>query len=90
MFFKWRNDLGIISKFVIVQVEILHSIKCYSQVMHIGYTIRSKIKEEFDAIENFLLIGTLLGAPKIRACQIIDELENNKRGIDLCKCCILI
>lgn len=79
-----RNDLGKISKFGTVEVEKLHSIERYSHVMHIGSTVRGEIKEEydaFDAIEAVLPAGTLSGAPKIRACQLIGELENNKRGI---------
>ncbi|MBO5371828.1 MAG: anthranilate synthase component I [Lachnospiraceae bacterium] len=79
-----RNDLGKISKFGTVQVEKLHSIERYSHVMHIGSTVRGEILEEFDAldaIEAVLPAGTLSGAPKIRACQLIAELENNKRGI---------
>ncbi len=79
-----RNDLGKISKFGTVQVEKLHSIERYSHVMHIGSTVRGEIREEFDAldaIEAVLPAGTLSGAPKIRACQLIAELENNKRGI---------
>lgn len=79
-----RNDLGKISKFCTVEVEKLHSIERYSHVMHIGSTVRSEIREEFDAldaIEAVLPAGTLSGAPKIRACQLIAELENNKRGI---------
>ena len=79
-----RNDLGKISKFGTVEVEKLHSIERYSHVMHIGSTVRGEIREEFDAldaIEAVLPAGTLSGAPKIRACQLIGELENNKRGI---------
>ena len=79
-----RNDLGKISKFGAVQVEKLHSIERYSHVMHIGSTVRGEIREGFDAldaIEAVLPAGTLSGAPKIRACQLIGELENNKRGI---------
>lgn len=79
-----RNDLGKISKFGTVQVEKLHSIERYSHVMHIGSTVRGEIREEqdaFSAIEAVLPAGTLSGAPKIRACQLIGELENNKRGI---------
>lgn len=79
-----RNDLGKISKFGTVQVEKLHSIERYSHVMHIGSTVRGEIREDFDAlhaIEAVLPAGTLSGAPKIRACQLIGELENNKRGI---------
>lgn len=79
-----RNDLGKISKFGTVQVEKLHSVERYSHVMHIGSTVRGEIRAEcdaLDAIEAVLPAGTLSGAPKIRACQLIGELENNKRGI---------
>ncbi|WP_026511969.1 anthranilate synthase component I [Butyrivibrio sp. LC3010] len=79
-----RNDLGKISKFGSVQVEKLHSIERYSHVMHIGSTVRGEIRDDkdaLDAISSVLPAGTLSGAPKIRACQIIGELENNKRGI---------
>jgi len=79
-----RNDLGKISKFGTVEVEKLHSIERFSHVMHIGSTVRGIIRDDkdaFDAIEAVLPAGTLSGAPKIRACQLIGELENNKRGI---------
>lgn len=79
-----RNDLGKISKFGSVEVEKLHSIERFSHVMHIGSTVRGVIREDrdaFDAIEAVLPAGTLSGAPKIRACRLIGELENNKRGI---------
>ena len=79
-----RNDLGRISKFGTVEVEKLHCIERYSHVMHIGSTVRGEIREEFDAfdaVSAVLPAGTLSGAPKIRACQLIGELENNKRGI---------
>ena len=52
--------------------------------MHIGSTVRGEIrpdKDALDAVEAVLPAGTLSGAPKIRACQLIGELENNKRGI---------
>lgn len=79
-----RNDLGKISKFGTVEVEKLHSIERYSHVMHIGSTVRGEIRDEFDALDAISAVlpaGTLSGAPKIRACQLIGELENNKRGI---------
>ena len=79
-----RNDLGKISKFGTVSVEKLHSIERFSHVMHIGSTVRGEIRDDkdaLDAIEAVLPAGTLSGAPKIRACQLIGELENNKRGI---------
>ena len=79
-----RNDLGRVSRFGTVEVEKLHSIERYSHVMHIGSTVRGVLRPEcdaLDAIEAVLPAGTLSGAPKIRACQLIGELENNKRGI---------
>lgn len=79
-----RNDLGRISRFGTVQVEKLHQIERFSHVMHIGSTVRGEIREDKDAlnaIESVLPAGTLSGAPKLRACQLIGELENNKRGI---------
>ncbi len=79
-----RNDLGKISKFGSVQVEKLHSIEKFSHVMHIGSTIRGEIKSDSDALDAIAAVlpaGTLSGAPKIRACQLIGKLENNKRGI---------
>ena len=79
-----RNDLGRISRFGSVAVEKFHSIERYSHVMHIGSTVRGEIREDrdaMDAVSAVLPAGTLSGAPKIRACQIIGELENNKRGI---------
>lgn len=79
-----RNDLGKISQFGTVKVEKLHSIERFSHVMHIGSTVSGKIRAEcdaLDAIEAVLPAGTLSGAPKIRACQIIGQLENNRRGI---------
>lgn len=79
-----RNDLGKVSCFGTVEVEKLHTIERFSHVMHIGSTVRGQIrkdKDALDAIEAVLPAGTLSGAPKIRACQLIGELENNKRGI---------
>lgn len=79
-----RNDIGKISKFGSVSVEKYMSIERYSHVMHIGSTVRGELSDsrhEIDAIDAILPAGTLSGAPKIRACEIINELENNKRGI---------
>ena len=79
-----RNDVGKISKFGSVQVEKYMSIERFSHVMHIGSVVRGEIRADqdaVDAIDAILPAGTLSGAPKIRACQIINELENNKRGI---------
>ena len=79
-----RNDLGKISKFGSVEVEKFHSIERYSHVMHIGSTVRGEIESRYDALDAVSAVlpaGTLSGAPKIRACQLIGELEQNKRGI---------
>ncbi|MDD3367716.1 MAG: anthranilate synthase component I [Lachnospiraceae bacterium] len=79
-----RNDLGKISRFGTVSVEKYMSIEKYSHVMHIGSTVSGEMKEELspvEAINAVLPAGTLSGAPKIRACEIINELEDNKRGI---------
>ena len=79
-----RNDIGKISKFGSVAVEKYMGIERYSHVMHIGSTVRGELREDChatDAIDAILPAGTLSGAPKIRACEIINELENNKRGI---------
>lgn len=79
-----RNDIGKISRFGTVEVEKYHCIERYSHVMHIGSTVRGEIRENEDAlsaIDAILPAGTLSGAPKIKACQLINDLENNKRGI---------
>ena len=79
-----RNDIGRISKFGTVKVEKYQEILRFSHVMHIGSTVSGVIlenKDAIDAIDALLPAGTLSGAPKIRACQIINELENNRRGI---------
>ena len=79
-----RNDIGKISEFGSVEVEKYMAIERYSHVMHIGSTVQGKLradKNALDAVNSILPAGTLSGAPKIRACEIINELENNKRGI---------
>lgn len=79
-----RNDLGKISKFGTVKVDKYHQILKFSHVMHIGSTVVGEIRNDksaLDAVDAVLPAGTLSGAPKIRAMQIINELENNKRGI---------
>lgn len=82
-----RNDLGKISRFGTVQVESLHSIERFSHVMHIGSTVRGEIREgcdALDAVEAILPAGTLSGAPKIRACQLIGELGNEIPILGVC------
>jgi len=79
-----RNDIGRISKFGTVEVEKYMEIQYFSKVMHIGSSVCGQIAENktaLDAIDAILPAGTLSGAPKLRACEIINELENNKRGI---------
>lgn len=79
-----RNDIGKISNFGTVAVQKYMSIERYSHVMHIGSTVRGEIRDDksaIDAVDAILPAGTLSGAPKIRAMEIINELENNKRGI---------
>ena len=79
-----RNDIGKISRIGTVKVEKYMEIERFSHVMHIGSTVTGTIREDkdaVDAVDAILPAGTLSGAPKFRACQIIDELENNKRGV---------
>ena len=79
-----RNDIGRISEIGSVHVDKYMSVERFSHVMHIGSTVTGTLKSNLDplaAIDSILPAGTLSGAPKIRACEIINELENNKRGI---------
>ena len=79
-----RNDIGKISEIGSVKVEEYLSIERFSHVMHIGSTVTGEIrsdKDAIDAVDAILPAGTLSGAPKFRACQIIDELEGEKRGV---------
>jgi anthranilate synthase component 1 len=79
-----RNDLGKISRFGTVEVERYRTVERFSHVMHIGSTVRSEIREgldALDAVDAILPAGTLSGAPKLRACQLINDIENDKRGI---------
>ena len=79
-----RNDIGKVSELGTVKVEEYLSIEKFSHVMHIGSTVTGKLssdKDAVDAVDAILPAGTLSGAPKFRACQIIDELEGDKRGV---------
>ena len=72
------------SKFESVEVTEYMMVHKYSKIMHICSQVEGNIREDrdaFDAIEAVLPAGTLSGAPKIRACQIIEELEKTPRGI---------
>lgn len=79
-----RNDLGKIAQIGSVKVEKYMGIQRNSHIMHIGSTISAQIaegKNALDSIAAILPAGTLSGAPKIRACEIIHELEGSERGI---------
>ncbi|MCB8815025.1 anthranilate synthase component I [Desulfosporosinus shakirovi] len=79
-----RNDLGRISKFGSVKVKDHLKVLRFSHVMHIASEVNSEIREDKDALDAIMSVlpaGTLSGAPKIRACEIIDDLENARRGI---------
>lgn len=79
-----RNDMGRISEFGTVKVTKFMDIQKYSHVMHIVSMVEGRKKGEFhplDLVSSFLPAGTLSGAPKIRAMEIIDELENVRRGL---------
>ena len=79
-----RNDLGRVSEYGTVLVEKLMFVERYSHVMHLVSSLRGHLREEvdcFDALAACFPGGTLSGAPKVRAMEIIDELEPTRRGI---------
>lgn len=79
-----RNDLGRISEFGSVEVTQYQTIHRYSKIMHICSQVEGQIRDDCDAlsaVEAVLPAGTLSGAPKIRACEIIEEMETEPRGI---------
>lgn len=79
-----RNDLGKVSDFGSVEVAELMKVEKYSHVQHLVTSLRSRLKEEFDrfdALRACFPAGTVSGAPKIRAMQIIAELEPTRRGV---------
>ena len=78
-----RNDVGRVSQMGTVKVEKLMEIERYSHVMHISSTVTGKLIEDlnpWDVLRAALPVGTVSGAPKVRAMQIIDDLEVSKRG----------
>jgi anthranilate synthase component I len=78
-----RNDLGRVCEYGSVVVDELMEIETYSHVMHIVSSVSGNLREDvgaMDALRSVLPAGTLSGAPKVRAMQIIDELEPVKRG----------
>ena len=79
-----RNDMGRIAKYGSVYLENYMKIHRFSKVMHIASTVCGQIREDKDGCDTvaaLLPAGTLSGAPKFRACQIIDELEKEPRGV---------
>lgn len=79
-----RNDLGRVSEYGSVTVPTMMQVERYSHVMHIVSDVRSKVRPEYDAfslLRATFPAGTLSGAPKIRAMEIIEELEGERRGI---------
>src|SRR5262245_62912647 len=79
-----RNDLGRVSEYGSVKVKDLMYVEKYSHVMHIVSALEAKLRPELHALDAFAACfpaGTLSGAPKVRAMQIIEELEPTRRGI---------
>jgi anthranilate synthase component 1 len=79
-----RNDLGRVCEYGSVKVERLMFVERYSHVMHLVSSLRGRLREGvdcFDALMSCFPAGTLTGAPKIRAMEIIDEIEPTRRGI---------
>jgi anthranilate synthase component 1 len=78
-----RNDIGRVAKFGSVKLSDVMVIERYSHVMHITSNVTGKLRDDcdaFDALKACLPAGTVSGAPKVRAMQIIDELEPHRRG----------
>jgi anthranilate synthase component 1 len=78
-----RNDLGRVCEYGSVAVDTFMSVETYSHVMHIVSSVSGELREDvgaMDALRSMLPAGTLSGAPKVRAMEIIDELEPVKRG----------
>ena len=79
-----RNDLGRVSEYGSVKVKDLMYVERYSHVMHLVSALEGKLRGDLDALDAFAACfpaGTLSGAPKVRAMQIIEELEPTRRGI---------
>ena len=78
-----RNDVGKVCESASVLIERMMEIERYSHVMHISSTVTGRLRDEldaWDAMRAALPVGTVSGAPKVRAMQIIDELEPTRRG----------
>ncbi|MCL6482103.1 MAG: anthranilate synthase component I [Firmicutes bacterium] len=79
-----RNDLGRVCEYGSVRVEELASVERYSHVMHLVSSLRGRLRNDVDCFDALLACfpaGTVTGAPKVRAMEIIDELEPTRRGI---------
>ena len=79
-----RNDVGRVARYGSVKVADKMFVERYSHVMHMVSSVKGTLKEDkdrFDAVLSFFPAGTLTGAPKIRAMEIIDELEPTRRGV---------
>jgi anthranilate synthase component 1 len=78
-----RNDVGRVARFGSVRVTDLLTIERYSHVQHLVSEVRGQLREGYDALDVFKACfpaGTVTGAPKVRAMEIIDELEPERRG----------
>jgi anthranilate synthase component 1 len=78
-----RNDVGRLARFGTVQLQEVLTVERYSHVMHLSSTVTGRLRPgltAFDALRASLPAGTLSGAPKVRAMEIIDELEPHRRG----------
>ena len=78
-----RNDLGRVCELASIEVPRIMEIERYSHVMHLSSTVTGKLRKNldaWDALRGTLPVGTVSGAPKVRAMQIIDELEPTRRG----------
>ncbi len=79
-----RNDLGRVSEYGSVAVQELMFVERYSHVMHLVSRLRGRLRPEVDCLDALMACfpaGTLTGAPKVRAMEIIDELEPTRRGV---------
>jgi anthranilate synthase component 1 len=79
-----RNDLGRVCEYGTVRPEKLMTVERYSHVMHLVSSLRGKLREDvdcFDALMSCFPAGTVSGAPKVRAMEIVEELEKTRRGI---------
>jgi anthranilate synthase component 1 len=79
-----RNDLGRVCEYGSIRVEKLMTVERYSHVMHLVSSLKGQLRDDvdcFDALMSCFPAGTVSGAPKVRAMEIIEELEKTKRGI---------